>query len=817
LQCLVALFAEDIGLLDRYTLGKLLDECRQPADSYDLIGGLFEAMNRREGNPGGRYKGVRYFNGGIFHEPARVELYADEIAQLRQAASSDWSKVSPEIFGTLFEHSMETDARHAFGAHYTSQIDIMKIVRPTIVDPWTKAIDTARSGGALLTLLEQLTRLRVLDPACGSGNFLYIAYREMKRLETRIRERLRTDFPAEQPRLAHVNARQFFGMDINPFAIELAKVTMMLGRKLAIDELHIADEADLPLDNLDANFQCVDALMVQVNVDNTPATPVLRYSEEPDSSPSDPALRSTSEPASEISVQSAPYIRTPWPAADVIIGNPPFLGAKRLKPERGADYVNALRKLYPKVPGMADYCVYWIRRAADHLPACTKADPFAGRAGLVGTQNIRNNQSRVGGLDHVVASGTIVEAVDNQPWSGEANVHVSIANWIKSQDAGVVPKVKKLWSKVPQAAGDRRRVRGLRADKIFELHDENSPVINAALSNETDVTAAQPISVNQGFCYTGQYPRHEGFMLSEPEATRMISAQAGNREVVWPFMVGAEILTLAAPERWVIDFQQRSQIESRAYAAPFKHLTETVLPYITVKAAEERAKTGMETGQDQRWLENWWQHFRPRAELIAKIESRGRFVACSRVTKRPIFSFLSAAIRPGDALSCFTFDDDYSFSVLQSSAHWEWFKAKSSKLKSDYRYTPESVFDTFPWPQSPTKKQIDAVAAAGRTVRRVRAEALSVITGGLRAVYRTLELPGRHPLKDAHADLDAAVLAAYGFSARADLLKQLLDLNHAVAAKEKAGEAVTAPGVPVIYGDPAGLITEDCIRPAGAE
>jgi hypothetical protein len=119
-----------------------------------------------------------------------------------------------------------------------------------------------------------------------------------------------------------------------------------------------------------------------------------------------------------------------------------------------------------------------------------------------------------------------------------------------------------------------------------------------------------------------------------------------------------------------------------------------------------------------------------------------------------------------------------------------------------------------PGPSPPTKKQVDAVAAAGREVRRVRAEALKVVTGGLRAVYRTLELPGKHPLKDAHAALDAAVLDAYGFDPKADLLKQLLDLNHAVAAREKAGEPVTAPVVPPTYGDPAALVTDDCIRPA---
>jgi hypothetical protein len=150
LQMLVALFAEDIDLLPRYMLDNLLDECKQPADSFDLIGDLFQAMNNPDGVAGGRYKGVRYFNGGLFATPARVELYDDELTQLRQAAKSDWSKVSPEIFGALFEHSLEREARHAYGAHYTSPVDIMKIVKPTIVDPWYARIEDAKTVTALL-------------------------------------------------------------------------------------------------------------------------------------------------------------------------------------------------------------------------------------------------------------------------------------------------------------------------------------------------------------------------------------------------------------------------------------------------------------------------------------------------------------------------------------------------------------------------------------------------------------------------------------------------------------------------------------------
>jgi hypothetical protein len=293
-------------------------------------------------------------------------------------------------------------------------------------------------------------------------------------------------------RLSFVTARQFYGMDIIPFAVELAKVTMMIARKLSIEELHMAEPA-LPFDDLDDNFVTGDALITF-----------------PDNG-------------------GAPF-KTPWPEADVIIGNPPFLGAKWLKPERGTEYVNAVRKLYPEVPGMADYCVYWFRRTQDHLPFCTAENPVIGRAGLVGTQNVRNNKSREGGLDHVVRSGTIVEAVDNQPWSGEANVHVSIANWIKHPPMDgqftdrekntirkglLIPEEQLLWFKVPSVAGlVRRRKSGQgSAAKIYELAFRKAAHINSALSDEINLAGTIPLTCNREpqVVFNGQYPRHAGF------------------------------------------------------------------------------------------------------------------------------------------------------------------------------------------------------------------------------------------------------------------------------------------------------------------
>ena len=515
LQVLVALFAEDIGLLQKYFVTRLLEECKTPADTYDKLGNLFEAMNTPGGVRGGRFKGVDYFNGGLFRTPARIELQTDELAQLRAAADSNWSQVRPEIFGAIFEASMDQGERHAFGAHFTSPVDIMKIVGPTIVEPWRALIENATTVKEMNGLLARMHDYHVLDPACGSGNFLYIAYRELKRLEVRAYERLAEiskKRASQQGVFGFVTADQFYGMDINPFAVELAKVTMMIGRKLSIDELHITEPA-LPLDNLDANFVIGDAL---INADGE---------------------------------------RTEWPRADVIIGNPPFLGAKRLKPEHGPDYVNAIRRLYPEVPGMADYCVYWFNRANHHLPLSTAERPERGRAGLVGTQNIRNNKSREGGLDHVVRSGTIVEAVDNQPWSGEANVHVSIANWVKhtsSDSSGSLPREgrageggeagtrdesplpnpppqgegtrnktagmkpaarkrsvakvdeaallipfkRKLWFKVASTPGlkkPKRRGSGP-ANKEYELSVAEAHRISAALSNQTDVMLLAPTS-----------------------------------------------------------------------------------------------------------------------------------------------------------------------------------------------------------------------------------------------------------------------------------------------------------------------------------
>jgi SAM-dependent methyltransferase len=757
LQLLVALVAEDIGLLPEQLVSELLHECAdEDGSSYDLIGGLFRQMASSRKAGGGRFLDVRYFNGGLFAVVEPIELKRAEAYRLCESAAENWAHVRPEIFGTLFQDSMDKKERHAFGAHFTSEFDIRKVVGPTIVKPWRERIENAgKNVSKLRKVLADLRAFRVLDPACGSGNFLFIGYREMKRLERDILLRLR-EVSKREPLESAISLHQFFGIDIIPFAVELAKVTLMLAkelelieaRKLAESDQLLIEEKPLPLDNLDRNIICADALF------------------------------------------------TEWPKADAIIGNPPYLGAKRMKPEYGADYVNNVRRAFPEIPGRADYCVYWFRKTHDQL-----AD--GGRAGLVGTQNVRNNWSRVGGLDYIVDNaGTITDAVSAQVWSGEAAVHVSIVNWTKGDH--------------PKPPFRLSVQRGDSVESPWETFELDR--INSALSAGHDVTDAALLETNAHAArvYNGQFPRHNGFVIEPDLAREFLLASARNREVIHPFFIGREMLVEGEPQRWVIDFQKRDLFEAQSYREPFEHVRVHVLPHIEELARKERETTGKETGQNQLWLKTWWRLFRSRKELIDKISQLSRYLVCSEVTKRPIFSFVDPEIRPDHTLEAFVFEDDYSFGILQSGIHWSWFIATCSKLKGDFRYTPESVFDTFPWPQEPTRAQIKAVAETAVALRALRRETMRKLNYSLRDLYRTLDQPGNNPLREAHARLDAAVRAAYEMPNESDPLAFLLELNLACAAKEKAGAKITQPGLPLPAEEQAEFVTDDGIQPPRA-
>lgn len=200
-----------------------------------------------------------------------------------------------------------------------------------------------------------------------------------------------------------------------------------------------------------------------------------------------------------------------------------------------------------------------------------------------------------------------------------------------------------------------------------------------------------------------------------------------------------------------------------------------------------------------------------RDELISLIGTLPRYIACARVTKRPIFAFVSPTVRPNDALQVFTVSDDYSFGILQSAVHWEWFVERCSTLKGDFRYTSNTVYDSFPWPQSPTVAQARRVADAAVELRTLRRKLIEELGASLRELYRSLERPGDNPLKDAHGALDLAVREAYGMKKRDTPLEFLFELNAELFDRESSMKPVVGPGLPPVVKDPKLFITDDAL------
>jgi hypothetical protein len=759
LQCVMALFSEDFGLLPKDLFTELLIDCKGGASTCDLLGALFTQMNSPTAAIAGRYKDVRYFDGGLFADVASIELRRSELELLLEASKENWSKVKPPIFGTLFQSSMRKKARHAFGAHFTSEADITKVVSATIEKPWRSRFDAAKTLNQLVALRSELNSFQVLDPACGSGNFLYIAYLQLRRLENEILQQVYDEFGKKGVKrlaqLSSVDLRQFHGIESMPFAVELAKVTLLLAKEIALRETtakfkgaqeHLIDKA-LPLDNLDSSIRCADALFCK------------------------------------------------WPKVNAIIGNPPYQSKNKIVQELGRDYVDAVRSRYPDVPGRADYCVFWFRRAHDELPE-------GGRAGLVGTNTIRQNYSREGGLDYIVQNGgTITEAVSTQVWSGDAAVHVSIVNWKKGKESGK----KRLFVQ-----------RGDSVDSPWELYE--LPAINSALSPGFDVTQAVRLKVNHkpGTCCQGQTHGDEAFLLSLAEAHKHFSDPSVN-PVLHPFLIGDDILgsSNSAPSRYVIDLSQCGDLtEAMAYGAASERVKERVFPAWKSKAERERQTTGKETGPRQAHFKHWWKLWRARTEIMPVIATLPRYIVCVCITKHPIFEFVAPEVHPNASLQVFAFPDEYSFGILQSGIHWEWFKARGSTMNADPRYTSESVFETFVWPQNATLHQVEAVSGAALDLRRIRRQIMAKNGWNFRELYRTLDTPGYSLLRDAHEHLDAAVRRAYGMNTDDDTLQFLLGLNTQLSNMEASGKFPVGPGLPPKI-DAERFISADCIRTAG--
>lgn len=698
LQSVWAMFAEDLSMLPSHLFTRVLDGLlADPArSSRDDLGQLFAYLNEPRDRPTeGIYAGTPYANGSLFTRPARVHLEREELELLRQACESNWRRVEPAIFGALLQGALGRERQWALGAHYTAEADILKIVLPTIVEPWRERIAGCRTVADVQEAQNDLMRYVVLDPACGSGNFLYVAYRELRRIEAELRRRARdmrrsAGLREQEAMAVYFPLTNIRGIELDPFAVQLARVTMWMGHKLAVDELDL-EERVLPLVDL-SGIRRGDALKLE------------------------------------------------WPRADAIIGNPPYHGDRFIRRELGDEYVAWLKDEFGI--GVKDYCVYWFRKAHDHL------EPGK-HAGLVGTNSISQNRARGASLQYIVDNGGVItSAVSKQPWPGDAVVNVSIVNWVKGP------------------AGEAAR-------RVLDGHVVSE--ISAALrSPESDVSSAIQLRANAGKCFYGPVPAGRGFVLDATQAEAfLVSADVSYRDVVRPYLGGEDIVNdpQQAPTRYIVDFGLMTLEEAMEYPE-------------ALNVARLLVKPERELGYQEQYRA-WWRFARPLPGMRKAIANLERFIGGTATGKRIFFCWVDAWTCPSNAMNVFAFDDDLAMGVLSSAIHREWAKAQSSTLRVDIRYTPKTAFGTFPWPTGPS----ESVADASRELIARRSEICLERQIGLTKLYNEVDDGAYRDLRELHDALDEAVAAAYGWPASVahdsqESNRRLLELNRAIAAGE---------------------------------
>ena len=754
------MFAEDVGLLPADMFTRMLQQARkQPEEFVNMACTLFGAM--AAGGLVG-FETVAWFNGGLFDDDAALPLEKSEIETTLEAAALDWSEIDPSILGTLFERGLDPDKRSQLGAHYTDRDKIMRIVEPVVVRPWldeweaakseiTGRIDraaAARSQSAktqhrgqaerrLRAFLERLREFTVLDPACGSGNFLYLALHALKDLEHRVQLEaeamgLQRAFPAVGP----ANVR---GIEINAYAAELARVSVWIGEIQWMRRNGFNESRDPILKPLET-IECRDAIL-------TPEG---------------------GEPE--------------WPAADVVIGNPPFLGGKLLNTHLGEDYVSRIFKVYAdRVPAEADLVCYWFVKAGEHVEALR-----AKRVGLVSTNSIRGGANRRA-LQTAIKGSPIFEAWSDDPWVVDgAAVRVSLVCFARPENGPV-----------PERRLDGELVNAVHADLTARRGGDG-----------VDLTGVQRLYRNFGVAFMGDT---KGGPFDVPgEQAREWLREPGNpngrpnSDVLGPWMNGMDV-TRRPSDKWIVDFGwSMVQEEAALYEAPFQHAKDRVYPM-------------RQTNRRESYRENWWRHVEPRQGMWRTLDGLSRYIATPTVAKHRLFAWLDARICPDHQLIVIARDDDVTFGILHSRFHEAWSLRLGTWLGkgNDPRYTPTTTFETFPFPEGlspdvPASKYVDdpqatAIAEAARRLVSLRERWLNPpewvewldepVSGYPRrpvardeAVEKALKkrtltnLYNARPqwLADAHAALDAAVAAAYGWDAgmsEDEALRELLALN----------------------------------------
>jgi hypothetical protein len=648
IRLLFCLFAEDIGLLPEKLFPRLLEQTRHNSKDFsEVLRQLFRAMNT------GGYFGsdrILHFNGGLFDNENVLPLDSADMDIIADIDSLDWGAIEPSIFGTLFERGLDPAKRSQLGAHYTSRDDILLIVEPVLMAPlrreWNELqaecsrlkeqLDQEKGKGAetirkqisekLRAFADKIAAIKVLDPACGSGNFLYVALRLLLDLQSEV-----INFSDEMGAggfFISVTPAQLYGIETNEYAYELAQMTIQIGYIQWLRDNGYGQPSE-PILRQVKNIQHMDA--------------VLAYDED------------------------GKLVEPAWPQVDVIIGNPPFLGGKRMRSELGNEYVNSLFTLYDaRVPREADLVCYWLEKARSMIER-----QEVRRAGLLATQGIRGGANRKV-LERIKATGDIFWAQSDREWVLDgATVHVSMVGFDNGDES------------------------------ILTLDDNLVAAINPDLTTSTNLTIAKPLAENQSICYMGITPGG-AFAISDKLAEKWLSVSnnpngKSNHNVLRPYFNGQDIVG-SARGVWIIDFGAKGSFKEAAqYELPFEYVKEHVKPF---RDKNKRIS----------YREKWWLHAESRPAMREAIKDLLRYIVTPRVSKYRIFMWIPSNAFVDSATFLFARDDDYFFGVLHSKIHELWARATGTQLReaeSGFRYTPSSTFDTFPFPWAPANEPKD--------------------------------------------------------------------------------------------------------------
>jgi len=804
MRCLFTMFAEDVGLLERAAFTKMLDGLKDHPEHFKAKAeDLWRAMK------GGGYciaidAMVRHFNGYLFAEPWALDLDREQLALLMEAARADWRDVEPAIFGTLLERALDPRERHQLGAHYTPRAYVERLVMPTVMEPLREEWEAAKAAAMTLHIqgkdaeafreLEgfhrRLCRTRVLDPACGSGNFLYVCLEHMKRLEGEVLEVMEElshrQESLELPIERSINPQQFLGLELNPRAAAITELVLWLGYLQWHFRTRTGGAPPEPIIRDFTNIERRDAVLAHDGerpLLDSDLRPVTRWDGRTYA-----ASPTTGEPVPDETarVQVWEYVnprKATWPEADFVVGNPPFMGIANMRAALGDGYAETIREVYKEIPGSCDYVLYWWDRAAD-----LAREGKIRRFGFIATNSMRQTLNRRVLERHLAAKKplSIIFAIPDHPWVDAADgaaVRIAMAVGEGGDARG------RLCAVAEEKPGDERGMAvslTCREGKIW-----------SNLTIGPDLAAAVPLRANGEICCPGVKLHGSGFIVTPDQARELgLGRIQGLERHIRDYRNGRDIAH--APRGvMVIDLfgLRAGDVRQR-----FPEVYQWVL---------ERVKPERDQNRDPKPKRYWWLHGRPREELRSALSGLPRYIATVETSKHRFFVFLEQSILPDNMLVAVALDDAYFLGVLSSRVHVAWALAMGGRLGvgNDPRYNKSRCFETFPFPDPPDALR-ERIRDLGERLdahrkRQQKQHPRLTMTGmyNVLAKLRAGEELGEREreinqqglvslLKQIHDELDAAVCRAYGWPAditEDEVLARLVELNRERAGEEAEG------------------------------